>query len=593
MRIDGCWITKGDEELKKLKKSIASVSKYLDEIHITANAKHEKTRAWCEKNGYDFTYLPWDDDFSKQRNFNFSRARGADYVWWMDSDDVLVGGEWLRKIADRSKSNGVDIVHFTYYYSNLFDGEPSVENFIENEISQTRERLINPKVFFWKGRLHETPVEIPNTSPRHDRYLYDKKRNPIVVMHLSAERGEDKKRVLERNSRNKRILEAQLKDERENGKPDPRTLLYLMKIYEQEDNEETLKECLKMGLEYLNLSGWDQERSLALTLMGKCYIHLGIFNEAERAFTMAINEFPYLPNPYLWLAETYTHLKDYKKAKHWWETALKIEYNDGFGIDLVLENKILVNQIGMSLNFNFVDKRNSKDALAFAKKLYELNPIPENEANLEMITHFSELNEACRNTDNLLKYLIKNEHVSESVEIVKSLPKSISEQPFAIKHLSTFSKPRHWQQNEICYFANFGSAHVEKWDGNSLKKGIGGSETAVIELSEQWVKMGYKVTVYGDPQQDITINGVTYLPYYKFNRRDKFNIFIQWRNAGLAELISAKKIYIDLHDVVNVVEYKPLEPFVDAFMVKSEAHKRLLKGINDTKIAVISNGIRL
>ena len=97
MKLALCMIAQGDKELDYLKKAIYSVAKYVDEIHITANGEHKETEKWVKGNGWDFSYLKWNKDFSEQRNFNFSRASNdVDYIFWMDSDDILVHGEHLR-----------------------------------------------------------------------------------------------------------------------------------------------------------------------------------------------------------------------------------------------------------------------------------------------------------------------------------------------------------------------------------------------------------------------------------------------------------------------------------------------------------------
>lgn len=169
---------------------------------------------------------------------------------------------------------------------------------------------------------------------------------------------------------------------------------------------------------------------------------------------------------------------------------------------------------------------------------------------------------------------------------------SIQCQPFAIKMLQRTSKPRKWGEKEICYFANFGGKHFYTWDGNSINKGLGGSETAVIRLSEEWVKKGYKVTVFCDPEKPIVVNDVTYLPYYYFNRNDEFNIFIQWRGNALASKIKAKKFIIDLHDIFNGGDYTPeIMKHVDKVMVKSRYHRSNAPNIQDKQIVICSNGI--
>lgn len=160
-----------------------------------------------------------------------------------------------------------------------------------------------------------------------------------------------------------------------------------------------------------------------------------------------------------------------------------------------------------------------------------------------------------------------------------------------IKLHNRYAKPRVWGEKEICYYASFGHPHFEKWNGNSLKSGIGGSETAVIKLSENWTQMGYKVTVFCDTPNPELINGVIYLPYIMFNPKDKFNIFIQWRHNSLAEKISAKKFLIDLHDIWWEDSYIEKIEGIDKIMVKSKYHRELGKGIIDEKFEIIGNGI--
>ena len=161
-----------------------------------------------------------------------------------------------------------------------------------------------------------------------------------------------------------------------------------------------------------------------------------------------------------------------------------------------------------------------------------------------------------------------------------------------IKLYNRYKEPKVWGENEVCYYATFGREHFERWGPSSLEKGIGGSETAVIRLSQEWAKLGYKVTVYGDPGQEMgEYDGVTWLPYYKFNPRDKFNIFIQWRDTSLANKISAKKFLVDLHDIYFPQTFEGKLDAIDSIMVKSEYQRDLGEGIPKEKFTIISNGI--
>jgi acetone carboxylase gamma subunit len=83
-----------------------------------------------------------------------------------------------------------------------------------------------------------------------------------------------------------------------------------------------------------------------------------------------------------------------------------------------------------------------------------------------------------------------------------------------------------------------------------------------------------------------------YLPYYYFNQKDSFNIFIQWRNWQLATSVKVKKFYVDLHDVYSDADIEDaIINHVDKFIVRSDYHKGLATKIPENKFLTISNGI--
>jgi len=279
--------------------------------------------------------------------------------------------------------------------------------------------------------------------------------------------------------------------------------------------------------------------------------------------------------------------------KHWMDVATNIDNPMGAAS---MQNELHLKMLSaeLAMNYFFNAKRNTKKALKAAKMLYKINPDRVIKKKVDTLYDINELNEACLHVDKLVRYLHDVGNIRGIENILKAIPDVIKKQPFIHKHNHKFLKPRIWGENEICYFANFGGKAFEEWTPKNLEKGIGGSETAVIELSKEWVKLGYKVTVYGDPgKEEGDYNGVLYLPFYAFNVKDKFNILIQWRASSLADRVSAKKFYVDLHDIVNSIDYVDKIDSIDKIFIKSNYHRSLLKGIFDEKINIISNGIRL
>lgn len=588
MKINCCLIVKDDTELTSLKRAVASVKPYVEGVYITANGKDvEGIESYCREEGLHYSYLPWNDDFSEQRNFNFNQApQDSDYLFWMDADDVLVGGTHLQTVAELGKNNHHDLIFLTYWYACQFNGDPSIETLIDVEMEHMRERLIRPGTQVWKARLHETPVPVSGVRNQYTQYPYHPERSPMAVMHTA-----NLSKAKHNTERNKRILELQLAEEKAKGEADPRTELYLMKIYAEDESTENAERVFELGESYLKKSGWDEER-------GNCYEQMAIVSERTGDYKKAIEllhrgiaEWPTQPLLYIRLARNYYNIKNYRAARHWAEVAggLDLESKTG-GLKNLKAMKILFAELLLKLSYN-VDKSTEKSVEA-ANLLYQVDPTKENKEQLLYMQDVNDLNEACKNTHQLAKYLKSIDKSNTIIKLLDVLPPAIVEQQMFLKIRREVAPPRKWRRNEICYFANFGGKHFEKWDATSLEKGIGGSETAVIRLSQKWTEMGYKVTIYGDPMTKGDHNGVTYLPWYYFNYKDSFNIFIQWRSWALASQVKARKFYVDLHDIYSGVDISKEDmEHIDSFMVKSEYHRSLAPNIPDDKFSVISNAI--
>lgn len=593
MKLAACILCKGDSEFDQLTKSVNSVAPYVDGIFITCSDKEaSKVKMYCEHNKLHYSHREWDRDFSAQRNFNFDQAvkhDNYDYILWIDSDDVLVGGKYLREVATNAKTNHIDIVFFTYWYGCAFEGEPSEATFKEVQLEHMRERLIRPGTNVWKSRLHETPVPVQGYEPRYSKYPYDAKERPIAVMHTSIDDTLNEKMM-----RNKEILELQLKEEQENGTADPRTLLYLMKIYSEIGTKDLCEKSIKMGAEYLTKSGWDQERGVCYEQMGIAYGKMGDDENACKCLHKAIEEHPGQVLFYIRLSQAYFNMKKYRQCEHWMKVGSSLEI-DNSGNDQTNIKAIKTSYAELLLNLNWNVKKDVKKSLDAALMLYKENPTDNNKENLLFIQDASDLDDACRRVDKLVEYLHSIGGDQHIIPLLDVLPIAITEQPFGIKLRQKYSPARKWGRNEICYFANFGGPFLEKWDCSSLETGMGGSETAVIELSKEWAKLGYKITVYGDPKKrGIDEYGITWLPYYFFNYRDFFNIFIQWRNWELAGKIKCRKFWVDLHDIVNNNALSDeQERNIDKVFFKSKCHRSLLTKLSQEKVCIIGNGVRI
>lgn len=596
MNIYASIIVKDNSEVAQLARAIDSVKRYVDGVYVTATGEKVDTiKQMCEANDINYSYFKWEDDFSNVRNFNFSQVPdNADYIFWLDSDDLLVNGQYLRELAEVCKQNGKDVVFLEYWYACRFKGEPSVENIDKVQLVHQRERLIRPGTIHWQGRLHETPIPNDNVKHTYTGVPYKEphvqgQQYPVAVAHMATDAG-----LKEKMERNRSILELQLKEEKEKGEADPRTLLYLMKIYTETGTQEDNKweDTLQMGEEYLKKSGWDEERGTCWELMGQIWGHKGDFRKSVECFSNAIREWPHNILPYLRLASAYYNLQDFKNARHWLEVGSKMDMDKKFtsGMTNYYAIKAMFAELLVKLNFN-VDKDINK-AFDAATMLFQENPSEENRNQLVYMENAKYLNDACERLDKLTEYLYKIGEEKSIIPILDNVPQVMQDMPFAQKLRQKFTPPRHWEDNEICYFANFNQSHFYKWDSSSIDTGAGGSETAVIKLAEEWAKQGYKVTVYCDPVTNGIQNGVNYLPWYYFNIKDYFNIFIQWRGWQLSTIVKAKRFYSDLHDIYSAVDISANQlNNVDKFMVKSDYHRGLAPTVPDDKFMIIPHGL--
>ncbi|MCK9355137.1 MAG: hypothetical protein M0P59_13415 [Gallionella sp.] len=594
-KISACLIIKDDSEYKPLLNALASIRPYVDGIYLTTTGKEVSKIKTIQDVVH--SHFDWCEDFSAARNFNFSQApQDSDYIFWMDADDILVGGENLRQIADLSKKMGKDVIFLTYWYGCEFDGEPTLENMTGVDITQMRERLLRPGVTSWKGRLHETPVPVKGAKNVYTSIKYTAEpKHPgefdVAIMHTAT-----KENLPPKMMRNKRILELQLDEERKSGGADPRTLLYLMKIYTELDDPEDWKKCIEMGEEYLTKSGWDEERGTCWEQMGICWGGLGENQKAADCFLQAIDSWPHQIMFYLRLATAYYNLNRFNEVDHWLNIASNMDMDKRLTSGTTNFKGIKVMFAKLLLSMNYHAHRDTKKALDAAKLLVKELPTDENKNQLLFLQDLDDLNDACANVDKLSEYLAsigQDEAISKILEV---LPIEMTSQPFAHRIRQRVTRPRTWAGDEICYFANFGGKAFEPWTSKNLETGIGGSETAVIELAKEWTKLGYKVTIYGDPGQakGCDVDGVTYLPWYEFNDKDFFNIFIQWRNWQLSGHIKTRKFLVDLHDIYSVVDLKPEQlKVIDKLMVKSKYHRDLAPQIPDEKFCIIGNGIRI
>jgi hypothetical protein len=314
--------------------------------------------------------------------------------------------------------------------------------------------------------------------------------------------------------------------------------------------------------------------------------------KAVETYHNAIIEYPMHILSYLRLADAYKKIGNIQFSNHWLDMAMQIDIpKSNSTIGNTYEIKLLAATLMYQKAFR---EQNMKEMVFWAGT--RANLMGKDDGLYENVMYHKLLNDAALNVFNLSKWLKDYGYADTIPQILEALPQELIEQPYSAFIANNILPPKKWGKKEIAYIASFGGKHFEEWGPENLKSGIGGSETAVIELAREWVKKGYEVTVYNDcGTQAGEHDGVIYKPYYMINWHDEFNILIIWRAPYLLDReITAKKLFVDLHDIASPLDW-PKERWekVNKIFVKSNYHRGNLPDIPDSKFAIIGNGIRV
>ncbi len=247
--ISVCIMVRNEEASGLLDACLQSVRPHVEEIVILDTGSTDGTPDIARKYADVFeVYTGCNDpetgviaDFADARNKSFSLATKR-WVMWMDSDDVLRGGEHLAKLvavgdANRGERDWCYLFPYEYVYDER--GRCICLHY--------RERLLSRAgAMTWQNRVHEVMI------PSDPGTLTIVPCEDIVLEH---HRQRSKKP--QESGRNLRILQKMVEEE---GSKDPRQFYYLGLEYANANNHDKAVEWLSR---YVGISGWDHEKTMA------------------------------------------------------------------------------------------------------------------------------------------------------------------------------------------------------------------------------------------------------------------------------------------------------------------------------------------
>lgn len=289
MTISLCMIVKNEE--KVLARCLDSAKDIADEIVIIDTGSTDKTKEIARKytnNVYDFK---WVLDFSKARNYSFSKAT-KDYIMWLDADDVISKENKEKLLELKKNMDGKTDIYFLKYNTG-FDENGNV-NF-----SYYRERILKRENNYkWIGAIHEV-IEPSGKCEYLD----------IAVNHKKIDKRD--------NKRNLEIFENMKKHQKLDER---QQFYYARELYYNEIYDRAILEFKDF---LASENGWVENKISACLDLYNCYIKIG---ENKKAVCALFESFVYdLPRAEACskIGNYFFESKKYTNAMYWYEMALK------------------------------------------------------------------------------------------------------------------------------------------------------------------------------------------------------------------------------------------------------------------------------
>lgn len=546
---------KCDDNVRRL---IDRYGQYFDELYIQINGGDNLPRS---KPHIHFSKFKWVDDFSKARNALLKHVK-TDFWFWMDTDDEIVNPESLTNLVQLMSTKGYEMVFMPYYYEYNQSGQPVTMLW--------RERLIKTSDnLYWQEAVHE---EIVSRSGSVKTLRSDS----VIIKHAYKTQLESQQSI----QRNLGIL---LKSY-EAGDRRPIRLYYIANSYAILNEHQ---QAIDIFSQLAQLPDQPELNYEALVKLSANYLAQNDFDKAIAYMHQALALDPEPADAYLYLGTLYVQHRPelLGQAIEYLLTGLNKPRRNGF---FPSDPTLISYQPYFTLAMAYYNQGKYQLAKSYIDQAAGFNvsePAFQNINELISLAYQQEL------------YFVGLLAQAKSIKTRPALQAFINDLPWQaaqdlrLRSVLKRARPaKRWPVKSlvfVCYFS------AEQWGPDTLSKGMGGSEEAVVYLTVELAKLGWDVTVYSQRSGPLTHKGVSWLPLEAFNPADSFNILVSWRFPALITVLglTAKRTIVDMHDVPD----QPLPPevlaSVDKVFFKSQFHRSLMPELPPEKAVVISNGL--
>jgi len=543
---------------KATQKFLNKYGQYFDKWFITVADKDKKEfdkLKQIKDDKLQLSYFKWVDNFAKARNYN-KKQIDTDYWFWADSDDDIIYPERIKDLVGYMVKADLDIIQLKYDYAQNEQGDAISDHWRERILKTTYEGE-------WSTPVHEI-IQGPPAHLEKSDYVY--------VKHVKT-----KLDVAKSMERNKKILQKHFEETK-----DPRDAYYLGMTALGEKDPKT---AIQWFLQHIKTSGWDEDQYRSWCRIADSEWILQNYDQALYATDEAIKLKPEFPDAYFIKVLIYTTTEKFDKGIEW----LKVGLAKPEPETLSITDPTLYKYRGMAMGAQcYLFSGKIKEAFKLYQTVINQN---ENAFDDEMKQLFEDAyfdTKAIDFTKWLLFYTKGNG--GKPTKIFEALPQRVLADPRLNAERVKFMPKKTWPKKSLVIYCGPGN---ESWGPDTLAKGMGGSEEAVVYLTRELAKIGWEVAVFNDRDEEITVDGVTYKPWTLMNPYDEFDVFCAWRAPSFTRGVKARKKIVDLHD--TPVGHQTISNAdianTDLFMFKTKFQTTYAPNIPEEKISIIPNGL--
>lgn len=330
--------------------------KEADEIYVLDTGSTDNTVSELKKLGVNVVskiISPWRFDVARNESLKLVPL-DADVCVCCDMDEIFEKG-WRKKL-EKVWSEGVTRLSYNYNWS-LDESDRPLVNFYIQKIHSRND-------YEWSHPVHEVL-----------KYIGVGKENMRTCDEITVNHYPDKNKP---RSSYLPLLELSVKED----PLDDRNMHYLGREYMYYG---MWNEAIDTLIRHLSLekTTWKDERCASMRFIGRCYKNLKRYDEAKMWLDKAIEEAPYLRDPYMERAILEYDLSNYEGVKKYCQLALNIKKHEKTYINELFSWDNTVYDL-LSVSFYYLGEYDK--ALEYVKKALEMSPDDERlKKNLKLI----------------------------------------------------------------------------------------------------------------------------------------------------------------------------------------------------------------